>query len=742
MKRLLLFLFTAFAFWAHMAFAGGPELSPNPWMVYVGGYGGFYSADYLYSSRYYSTRLNGYVAHTNDAFQEGDILGAQIGVQYHFRSPYFLGMVFNYTLNSNKAYLTKFVDDSAALGILFDKDHTFRVDYNLDMALVFGIDLTPQTHVYTKLGASYARFMHTLGVFVSSSVPLPSQFAYRSESKYLWGWTFGLGLAHDISKWINIFAEYDHYGFARRNLDVYVTIGPASFAGFDRLTQKTRTTANAYKLGLNVKFMGEFSRALYGMSASSRWMGYLGIFGAYSAFNVSYNGTYFSNQPGGSVILNNNSFQQAYSFGGQLGAQYHFRSPYFLGAVFSAMTNNGKAYLVQNVDSFGAPGFIGFDIIRSSRVDYNLDLAMLLGADVTPQMHVYMKIGASYAGLAQQLNTTLARSSTIPVVGFQASEHKGLWGWVAGLGTTYDLNKWVNVFAEYVHYIYPDVSLQTLNSVSPYIGGPQRDTLNQRLGLTANSIRVGLNVKFGDSYSAMKYLASLNRLWQIYFGAFAGYYNVDFSYAANISSNAQDNRSFGNDAFQQGYSVGGQLGAQYHFRRSPYFLGLVFSAMYNGHKARLVEFNNTLTSINNQAINFDYELHINSNYDLAFALGADITQKAHLYAKLGASCGNYKQLISVIQGNNNVVPTPFISQQQSLTKTLWGWLAALGLTYEFSKRVNIFAEYDHYNYYTTALDRAVNFAPNIFAGQANLLTQHVSSTANSIRVGLNLKFEV
>jgi len=139
--------------------AGGPAVKPlSPWQTYLGAFSGIYSNDFGYGSTYGGTgsiNVQGNHINNNDVFQYGPSLGGQIGFNYHFHSPYYVGAVFSVMMNANKARLAITPDDvSAGSGVVFTINHQFRINSNLDLAAVIGADITAHTQIYGKLGGT------------------------------------------------------------------------------------------------------------------------------------------------------------------------------------------------------------------------------------------------------------------------------------------------------------------------------------------------------------------------------------------------------------------------------------------------------------------------------------------------------------------------------------------------------------------------------------------------------------
>jgi len=86
--------------------------------------------------------------------------------------------------------------------------------------------------------------------------PFPTPQSQRTQKENLWGWVAGVGLAHELSQYLSAFLEYTHYDYGKPSssfgdLDVHIfDFSPRS----TQYTQHVRITANAIRVGLNVKF--------------------------------------------------------------------------------------------------------------------------------------------------------------------------------------------------------------------------------------------------------------------------------------------------------------------------------------------------------------------------------------------------------------------------------------------------------------------------------------------------------
>lgn len=710
---------TALIVVSHLAFAGGAERkTAHPWSFYVGGFAAYYSANFQYGGNYFANDANNQV-YNNAVFQQGVAGGGQLGVQYHLHSPYFLGLNLSAAINSSKARLALFAVPVLPGGFVPNLNHQFRIGSNVDMTGVLGADITPRTHLYAKIGASYAELTHAITGTPIVTSPSPSAVFARTQRKSLWGWVVGVGLIQDLNRWLNAFVEYDRYDYGNSELKSLDSLFPGNV---DRLTQHVRIVSSAVRLGLNVKFMSSFTPATR-MMITNPWLFYVGGFAAYYSADYQYGGNYSSNVAGGSnQTYNNIVFQRGVAGGGQLGIQYHLHSPYFLGFNVSAASNASKARL--SVIAIPAPpGGLIPNLNHQFRIGSNVDMTGVLGADITSRTHLYAKIGASYAGLTHSLTGT-TNPSTSAV--FARTQRKSLWGWIVGVGLTQDLSRWLNTFIEYDRYDYNSYGLNSFGSLFP--GGV--DHLTQHVKITAAAVRLGLNVKFMGNFTPAARMMITNP-WLFYVGGFAAYYSADFQYGSNCFSNFPSNQVNNNTIFQRGVAGGGQLGIQYHLH-SPYFFGFSLGAASNASKARLTTLDVFITGANPADTN--HQFHIRSNVDMTGVLGADITSQTHLYAKIGAS---YAHLTHTITGTLINLPSPSAVFVQMQHKSLWGWLVGAGLTQDLNRWLSAFVEYDRYDYGNYEL----NSLEPLFPGGNDRLTQHMRITSFAIRLGLNVKFE-
>jgi len=562
-----------------------------------------------------------------------------------------------------------------------------------------------------------------------------------------------LGLTHDISRWINVFAEYDFYAYGRRNLDSFDQLDPnlpAAPGNVDRLTQHVKLNGYSVRLGLNLKLLDTFNPTAT-LSQLDSWMIYLGMFSGYTSIDFSAGANYFDNSSGlfnpVNQVFDIDTFQQGILVGGQVGVHYHLRSPYYFGLVFSGIINNSNARVTQHVQNVLTPlNQRAFAITDQFKINDNLDLAGLIGFDITPHTHIYTKFGASYAELTHGLVTTASQAFPFPMAGFQQTQRKDLWGWLLGLGLTQDLNKWVSAFVEYNYYHYDTVNLNSLDDIAPSASDINPDHLTQHVNIHASAVHLGLNLKFLNTFNPNYRVHTLHpNSWMLFLGSFAGYYSADHSYGANYFATGgapagPQNQLYNNDAFQHGLTWGAHIGSYYHFLK-PYYLGLVFSAALNANKAPLSEFvESALAPITVRGTGINHQFQINYNVDLAVLVGRDITTYTRLYAKIG---GTYAKLMDNVRFTL-ASPTSFpqtISQRNQRLH-LWGYVLGLGFSHDLTKYLSFFAEYDHYDYPSKNLNTLNDINSGSSLQNPDLLTQHIKVSAYSVCVGLNVNFKI
>jgi len=737
--RLASLLAVIFLLLNQSVYAGGPEQSREPWLVYAGAFGGYYSADYQYGGTIFTILPSNEVIGTI-LTQPGALGGLQFGFQYHFQSPYSLGINLSAAVNAGKGRVNIF----DFFGLFSDAPgsgpshihYQFRVNGNVDIAGVFGLDITPQTYLYFKAGASYTTLTGSFFTSREIFMPNPIPVFQNLDRKALWGWIVGVGLVQDINRWWSAFVEYDRYDYGNNNLNAVDGL----FSGTpDRLTQHVRVTASAVRLGFNIKFMGNYIPTIRNV-INNPWLFYLGAFAGYSSAAYQYGGNYFTNDNAGvvgNVSIGYTAIQQGFSGGGQLGVQYHLSSPYFVGLNVSIASDADKARSSIGLEISPIGPAIEPFLEYQFRTAYNLDMTGVFGLDVTPRTHLYAKIGAAYTRLIETLDGVIGEGTSSSTIFFRQREHHYFWGWALGVGLAQDLNRYWSVFGEYDRYDYGN---NNLNSLDQLFGGGDRgaDHLTQHVRLTTSTVRLGLNLKFNGNIILPVARNMIENPWQAYLGGFVGYYSATYQYDGHYFSNtpliAVGNQPILVSAFQRGFSAGGQIGLQYHFQ-SLWFTGVNFSGASNASKARVSVFAELPPPATSLApASMSYQFRISANVDMSGIVGLDILPKTHLYAKLGASYAAFTT--SLVGTYTQDIPIPTASFSRLQRKNFWGWVVGLGLTQDLSRCVNMFVEYNRYDYGRYEL----NTFDGLFSGGIDHLVQNIRTAAYTVRLGFNLKF--
>lgn len=258
---------------------------------------------------------------------------------------------------------------------------------------------------------------------------------------------------------------------------------------------ETRRSIKAFLLFLLINaFL--ISTSIYAGSAINLptrfWRVYIGPFGGIYTGSFDYQVTDFHNITPLITQVSDYIYQRGYSYGLQTGINYHmYDHSLFVGLNFSGMgnTENGSG----DLDGFNGSGPIVFaySSLNMFRLNYNLDLAAVLGVHIFRKTQAYLKGGASYA---QFTHTLAILSATLPGISFQATDKNHVWGFLVGFGVTQYFCKWLNLFAEFDYYDYSNFNLRDYSNIQPppvAAGGVSNYT--QNVTIHAYSIRVGLN---------------------------------------------------------------------------------------------------------------------------------------------------------------------------------------------------------------------------------------------------------
>ena len=727
-----------------------PSFSESGFSAYIGGFLSNYFVNYAYRGSYSSSGSPNPIPISVQEFkssvaQEGGSFGGQIGVERHFNSPYSIGVVFGIATNPDAPALSSHIEDlSSATGQSVDVTDEFRLHSNIDIAAKFGIDITPGTQGYFKLGVSRGQLFTDTVVTAASNLPEPIPFHQFKNIGNLWGLLTGVGFIYDVTKWVNLFAEYDYYAYGSHSLGAHDRIAPLiTAAQSDALTQSVALNASAFRFGVNLDYSDIYQSIPY-FERNTPWRAYLGLFTGSYTVGYQYDAIYRSSRPSNLVIADT-LFQQATSFGGQAGFQYHFENPYSLGLVLSWMTNNNFSNFIQHFEDVLSAAFnLSFDLQNRIRIKNNIDLAAQLGMDLTERMQFYVKGGLSIADLSDRFSVTRANLFSQPIPSMDITENKRFLGWVAGLGFVYDLSRWFNVFAEYDYYGYGNRPLNTQTQITPSIPATVQDLYHQSVNPYANSVRVGLNFKPFDS--ALPIMRNLYQpsYWLLYIGGALGYALIDYLYQDIYYERggivSPGNEIFADDTFQEGVLFGGQAGVQFHFQR-PYFIGVQVSDIGIGGHALLTNLiQNSISSGTQRPFDITHRIWIRKDLDLTAQFGIDVTRLTHAYFKLGVSDILLSDYTSVTNTQGFIVP--IIGFMETQNRALWGWTAGLGAAYDLCPWVSLFAEYDYYDYGQLNLNSIYDINPFRAANAIDLLTRRVNVTASTLRAGLNLTVKI
>jgi len=261
---------------------------------------------------------------------------------------------------------------------------------------------------------------------------------------------------------------------------------------------ETRRSIKAFILFLLINaFL--ISTSIYAGSAVNLpkrlWRFYVGPFGGIYTGAFDYRATDFYNNTPIISQVSDYIYQHGYSYGLQTGINYHiFDHSLFVGFNFTAMgnTDNGNGDL--RAFSGTGPVVATFTTLNTFRLNYNLDLAAVLGIHIFQKTEAYLKGGASYG---QFTHTLAILSSGLPGISFQNTQKDHIWGFLIGFGVTQYFYKWLSLFAEFDYYDYGNFNLTDFSNIQPLpvvAGGVSNYT--QNVGIHAYSIRIGLNFNF------------------------------------------------------------------------------------------------------------------------------------------------------------------------------------------------------------------------------------------------------
>jgi len=211
-----------------------------------------YSA-FHYSGRYFNpdntkTDSSVYQNIESDTSKDVFIAGGALNIIKKMSNKYDFGLSLVGTGVSSKAELENNINEySGGISTL----NLFSIDYQFDVALMFGINLISQTFIYAKIGPSYTRVNHTQEI-ITIVDGNESESYFSNNSKKLGG-MFALGLKYFFNKRIGIFAEYDYHYYRKITLP---TIDPVDLnfvdIGSNTLTHSVKPNFGSLHFGVTV----------------------------------------------------------------------------------------------------------------------------------------------------------------------------------------------------------------------------------------------------------------------------------------------------------------------------------------------------------------------------------------------------------------------------------------------------------------------------------------------------------
>ncbi len=741
--------------------------SPNRWLFAVGISGGALSAPFATQATYYSNFTAGsnetglgYSIMNTTGVQQGVSFSANVALRYHLRAPYFLGLALDASTNSEKVKIVENIDDRippTEYGLSFQNE--FRLDYSSNIGIIWGTDILSNTHAYLVLGANIGHIRQSFFSAKSNSVTISNKSNQKNNKQYIWGLLLGAGIQYDLSRWFEVFAEYDHVSYGRHNLLDTNNVDPDIKPGnaTDHLSQNVEVNSNIVRLGLNFKILDynkETTRCWNSYPANS-WVFYLGgLLGTYTAGYNIYS-SYSSNYEGGTnQQLASSIFQESNAFGGQIGLDYTHYAPYVFGFVLAGKAYPGKAYFSQSIDDTIAANthYIPFNINNYFRIRHEYELSFKIGRRLMHRSEIYARIGTAYTNFVNEYYSIAnSENNTLPYKYSNQTLH--LWGWLVGLGFSYDVNKWINLFTEYDHYGYKRQNLTTINDIDPSItSSSQNDTLSQNTSLAANSVVIGLNFKLFDQLllPSQPQLFIPNKRFLFFLGLFSGYSNVLYRMQGVYSGVNTHNETiftpFMSYDFQSGSYAGFQMGFKIHLKQNPIFLGAAIdSAIFTNKALNTTNFGDVSTkkndtnTVSRDSFDFSETFKMNYNLNLTFMAGANLAKSVGTYFKLGGSLVGlvykYKTFMSSAFTPSRTYD-PYSSAENKYL--LLGITFGVGIDIQLTHSISTFIEYNYYNYPSKTLDPITNLDPSIpSTGGTDALTHKVNLSASIFKVGIN-----
>ena len=166
-------------------------------------------------------------------------------------------------------------------------------------------------------------------------------------------------------------------------------------------------------------------------------------------------------------------------------------------------------------------------------------------------------------------------------------------------------------------------------------------------------------------------------------------------------------------------------------------MGIEVSASFNANKAHLATpLEDSVVGGPFPSVSMSHFFQVNHNIDITALGAADITPATHFYLKVG---GSYAQFTHQLLASPGVgFNRPIVTLNQTSRRDVWGIVGGVGLRYDVAKWANVFIEFDQYHYSLTRLNTINGLVPGLAAGQVDSLTQHVSISPFSVRVGINV----
>ncbi len=709
----------------------------NPFTLYIGAFSSSFDALFLQQIRYNATNLtNGDSFNTDENFfanQAGMSFGLRLGFDYNITNNLFAGVAIDAMINTDKAR-NAYMLNSSIVQYANSQLNTFRLSNTESFAIRLGTNVTNIFKAYAKIGATYSELRNTFKGQATSTINENTNITnsgtipfFGNQIKNLWGVNLGVGISHDINDYLRSFVEYDYYNYGSANLRAWQN--PIHFSNWtSNYSANTRVSANTFRAGLDVKFLGGKSINKMVTYSGNPFLFYLGMFIGPNSTLFRYGATYYSGATSGVLDLNNDTYQNGINLGTQLGIDYHFHSPYSIGLTIANQFNTNNAVSTNTIDnSVSTNDLLEFGFTWKFRLKSQFELAVRLLNDITPQTHLYSRFGLAVGRYSEQIlaSNFSGTDSTSPV--FENYQNKTILGYLTGVGLSNDINSTLRAFVEYEHTYYHRFNLNELSNVTTATTPAK---LAHNVDLTSNAVRMGLNIKFNNHYVAPTITHLIDSPWIAYAGIAGGYAGAAYRYNGTYLTSRSSNMLLNSYAVNSAFSGGAQLGIQFNFKQ-PYMLGVELAYMMNSNNARLSAYvDNQLSASTSSRI---FNLSFNNYYDFSGSLkaGVLVTPRFKIYAKLGPSYTKIHEELQILPSNS-----PTHTYQTTLNKYQWGWLTGAGLGFDVLKNLTAFVEYDHYDYGNVNLPTLTNI-DSVSNTNSDTFYQNVGLTTNTIRFGIN-----